>query len=96
MKAKKITGEHCAFCGNDSLPLVKTKCCERFICCDTDYLSFRGGGRCQFQHENYSICHFHYNEKHQEQWQECKECRDFFGSQKFDIQSKYSINTPKY
>lgn len=39
LKAKIIPGEHCRFCGNDSVPLVKTKCCNQWICCDTSYIS---------------------------------------------------------
>ena len=96
MKAKKIPGEHCCFCGDNSLPLVKTKCCERWSCCDTKFLSFRGAGRCEFEHENESICHFHYNEKHLGQWQECKECIDFIGKKQFEIEAKYRTNTPRY
>lgn len=64
MEAKIVPGEHCRFCGEKSLPLVKTRCCEQWICCDTDFLSIHGGGYCQFEHENYSMCHFHYNEGH--------------------------------
>lgn len=84
MKAKKIKGEHCRFCGDDSVPLVKTKCCDQWICCDTSYVSFRGGGFCQDEHERYSACYFHYNEGHQEKlgetknWENCKECNAFF------------------
>ena len=96
MKAKPIPGEHCRFCGDDSAPLVKTRCCDRWICCDTSYLSIRGGGHCQFQHEQYSICHFHYNEGHSGAWQECSECRDFFGEQEFERLSMDPMNTPRY
>jgi hypothetical protein len=44
MKAKRIPGEHCRFCGDKSSPLVKTRCCEQWICCDTAFVSIRGGG----------------------------------------------------
>jgi hypothetical protein len=60
MKAKRIYGEHCRFCGDKSSPLVKTRCCEQWICCDTAFFSIRGGGYCQFEHEHFSMCHFHY------------------------------------
>ena len=58
MEAKPIAGEHCRFCGRERVPLVKTRCCEQWICCDTAFMSFRGGGYCQFEHENESACHF--------------------------------------
>jgi hypothetical protein len=77
-KAKKNPGEHCRFCGESSVPLVKTRCCEQWICCDTSFISIRGGGYCQFEHEHYSMCHFHYNERHKGQWQECEECKIFW------------------
>ena len=83
MEAKPIPGEHCRFCGDESVPLVKTRCCEQWSCCDTDYISIRGGGYCQFEHENYSACHFHYNENHQGSWRECEECRNFFGEKQY-------------
>ena len=61
MEAKAIAGEHCRFCGRERGPLVKTRCCEQWICCDTAFVSFRGGRYCQFEHENESACYFHYN-----------------------------------
>ena len=35
MEAKPIAGEHCRFCGDAKAPLVKTPCCDQWICCDT-------------------------------------------------------------
>lgn len=96
MEAKPIPGEHCHFCGDDRAPLVITPCCGELICCDTAYMSYRGGGRCQFEHENESICHFHYNDKHQGEWHDCAECSDLFGDAEFEWMSKAKINTPHY
>jgi hypothetical protein len=96
MEAKPIPGEHCHFCGDDASPLVKMPCCEQWICCDTAYLSYRGGGYCQFEHENSSICHFHYNEKHQGRWQECDECCRLFGEEEFKSAFDDPMNTPRY
>ncbi len=84
MEAKPIPGEHCRFCGEKFVALVKTQCCNQWICCDTAFLSIRGGGYCQFEHENYSACHFHYSENHQGIWQECEECRDFFEDEQYN------------
>jgi hypothetical protein len=83
MKAVIVSGEHCYFCGREHLPLVKMKCCERWSCCDTEFISLHGGGYCQFEHEHNSICHFHYNEKHLGKWQSCEECSEFFGKIQF-------------
>ena len=44
MEAKPRAGEQCRFCGDAKAPLVKTPCCHQWICCDTAFFSFRGGG----------------------------------------------------
>ncbi len=91
MEAKPIPGEYCHFCGEKSLLLVKTQCCNQWICCDTTFLSIHGGEYCQFEHESYSACYFHYNEKHQGIWQECKECRDFFDNEQYNEELKFKL-----
>ena len=91
MEAKIIPGEHCRFCGRESVPLVKTRCSEQWICCDTDYISIRGGGYCQFEHENYSACYFHYNENHQGSWQKCEECCIFFGEEQYRAELNFNL-----
>jgi len=96
MEAKIIPGEHCRFCGNDSVPLVKTRCCNQWICCDTSFVSYRGGGYCQFPHEHESVCHFHYNDGHSGAWQDCEECREFFGDKEFEYAFRDSNNVSKY
>ena len=44
MEAKPMAGEPCRFCGRERVPLVKTRCGEQWICCDTAFMSLRGGG----------------------------------------------------
>jgi hypothetical protein len=78
MEAKPIAGEHCRFCGDPSAPLVKTPCCQQWICCDTAFLSFRGGGRCQVEHERFSLCYSHYEDQHGGPWESCQKCREFW------------------
>jgi len=95
MEAKKVKGEHCRFCGDGSAALVKTECCDEWICCDTSYISFRGGGFCQDEHERYSICHFHYNEKHQGKCKDCEECHIFFKEEYGDMYPGMR-NEPKF
>ncbi len=75
-------------------PLVKTRCCQKWVCCDTAFLSYQGGGRCQFEHEHYSICHFHTNDGHKGKWFHCDECRDFFGEEQFKREAENPINAP--
>jgi hypothetical protein len=78
MEAKPIAGEHGRFCGDASAALVKTPCCQQWICCDTAFLSFRGDGRCQVEHERLSMCYSHYEDKHGGPWETCQQCRDFW------------------
>jgi len=54
MEAKPIAGEHCRFCGDASAPLVQTRV-SAVLCCDTAFVSFRGGGRCQVERERF-VC----------------------------------------
>ena len=79
MEAKPIAGEPCRFCGDAQAPLVKTPCCDQWICCDTAFLSFRGGGRCQVEHERFSMCYSHYEDKHGGPWESCQKCAVIFG-----------------
>jgi len=89
MKAKKLKDECCFICGDEDSPLVKTKCCHQWVCCDTSFLSFRGGGYCLFEHENYSVCHYHYNNNHEGKWEDCKECQEFFGKEAFESELNF-------
>src|SRR5437870_13152210 len=69
MEATPIAGEHCRFCGDAKAPLVTTTCCQQWICCDTAFLAFRGGGRCQVEHERFSLCYSHYEDRHGGPWE---------------------------
>lgn len=97
LEAKSIEGECCNFCGEVGLPMVKTKCCDKWICCDTNFISIKGGGFCEYEHETYSVCHFHFNESHTGKWKECEECRDFFENKEFEneLNFKYIQITKK-
>ncbi len=89
MQAKRIPGKVCQFCGDDDVPLVKTPCCEKWICCDTAFFSFRGGDYCQYEHERFSLCFFHHNEGHLGHWQDCDECRKDLGDQEYERSLKH-------
>ncbi len=97
MKAKKIKGQHCRFCGDKNVPLVKTRCCNEWICCDTKFVSIRGGGRCQYEHESESLCYFHYNEGHKgADWRECDECRKDLGDKDYEERLKQKWHLPRF
>ncbi|MEJ2445386.1 MAG: hypothetical protein P8Y42_18360 [Exilibacterium sp.] len=96
MKAKPIEGEHCRFCGDKSAPLVKTPCCNQWICCDTNFVSIDGGGYCQEEHERFTLCYSHYIDGHAGSWQDCKKCRRFWSPSEYKAYTTHPKNTPKY
>jgi hypothetical protein len=96
MAATPIAGDHCRFCGAASAPLVKTPCCQQWICCDTAFVSFRGGGRCQVEHERFSLCYSHYEDQHGGPWESCQQCRDFWSPRDDKIYAENPINWPRY
>lgn len=93
MTAKRIRDEHCRFCGSTTAPLVKTRCCEEWICCDKAYVSYQGGGYCQVEHERFSLCHSHYSDGHQGHWETCVECKRYWSPEDYKT---YSSHKPKY
>lgn len=96
MKAKRIPGEHCRFCGDTKTPLVLTPCCKNLICCDTAMLSFRGNGTCQYEHERFSLCHYHFVEEHTGTWQRCKSCKEDFEDDMDDYKDYYENSKPRF
>jgi hypothetical protein len=96
MEAKPIAGEHCRFCSDAKAPLVQTPCCQQWSCCDTAFMSFRGGGRCQVEHERFSLCYSHYQDQHGGPWESCQQCRDFWSPQDYKSYAENPINWPRY
>ncbi len=62
----------------------------------TSYVSYRGEGRCQYAHERFSVCHYHYVEKHPGRWQDCEECRRDLGVATFMMAFTDGTNVPRY
>jgi hypothetical protein len=96
MEATPIAGEHCRFCGDAKAPLVKTPWCQQWICCDTAFGSFRGGGRCQYAHERSTWCYSHSIEGHTGPWPTCQTCREFWTPQEYKTYAEHPLNVPKY
>ena len=59
MEATPSAGEHGRFCGEATAPVVHTPWCQQWRGCETAWVSFRGGGRCQVEHERLSLCSSH-------------------------------------
>ena len=96
MEAKPIAGEHCRFCGDATAPLVKTPCCDQWMCGDTAFVSLRGGGRCQVEHERFSLGYSHYEDKHGGPWESCQKCREFWSPRDDQRYAENPINWPSY
>ena len=96
MEAKPIAGEHCRFCGDAKAPLVQTPCCQQWICCDTAFVSFRGGGRCQVEHERFTLCYSHDIDGHSGPWQTCQPCQEFWTPEEYKTYAEHPINVPRY
>ncbi len=95
MKFKKIKNEHCRFCGDQDCYLVKTKCCNEWICFEPDIPNYRGGGRCEHYHEQYSLCKQHADDKHLGHFSECQACAIFWGKDHQRL-LKRVVNYPRF
>jgi len=86
LKIHKITTAQraCGLCGKTG-NLIKTECCDRWICDDEDqYVLFSyARNSCYRNHDRYTLCGFHYNEGHSGDWKNCPECRDSFETEMY-------------
>ncbi len=96
MEAKPRAGEPGRCCGDAQAPLVKTPCCAQWMCCATAFFSLRGGGRCQVEHERFSLCYSHYEDQHGGPWQSCQKCRAFWSPRDDQRYAENPINWPRY
>lgn len=82
--------ERCGLCGK-TRNLVKTGCCGNWICNDQHkYVLFSyARNSCARNHDRYTVCGFHYHEKHPGDWKDCSECRESF---KTEIYVWYGTN----
>ena len=87
LKAKK---PHCGLCGKAG-KVTMTDCCGNWICNDHEkYVLFSyARNSCSRNHDRYTLCGFHHNERHAGHWKECKECRASF---KTEISVWYGTN----
>ena len=96
MAAKPMAGEQGRFCGDASAPLVQTPCCQQWRGCDTAFVSFRGGGRGQVEHERLSLCYSHDEDQHGGPWESGQQCRDFWSPREDKTYAENPINWPRY
>jgi hypothetical protein len=74
----------CGLCGK-TRNLITTDCCGNLICNDEHkYVLFSyAQNSCCRNHDRYTLCAYHYHEKHPGHWKTCKECRNSFGTEDY-------------
>jgi len=81
VKRKKTVNPkpRCGLCGKTK-NLVKTDCCDNWICDDTHkYVLFSyARNSCFRNHDRYTLCSYHHHEGHVGNWQDCPKCKKSF------------------
>lgn len=82
MKTKTL--KKCGLCGK-SKKLIKTECCNKWICDDSDkYVMFSyDRNSCYRNHDRYSLCAYHFHENHKGDWKLCKKCPKQFDTEDY-------------
>jgi hypothetical protein len=84
--SKKLArkGAACGLCGKSDR-LVKTECCDQWICDDADeYVLFSyAHNSCWRNHQRYTLCGNHFAEEHEGDWLECAACEREFETEMY-------------
>ena len=66
----------CGLCGKTD-NLTKTPCCDNWISDDVEnYVMFSyDTNSCYRNHDRYTLCSYHHNERHYGKWLDCKKCK---------------------
>ena len=70
--------KQCGLCGSTKKKLIRTECCNNWICDDEDEYELFSYARnsCSRNHRKYTLCGLHHNnEGHSGTWQTCEECK---------------------
>ncbi|MDD5464297.1 MAG: hypothetical protein PHP62_04050 [Candidatus Moranbacteria bacterium] len=80
VKSEKSIKPRCGLCGKGGKNLVKTDCCDNWICNDEDkYVIFSyARNSCSRNHDRFTLCAYHKIEGHKGNWKTCKKCIDSF------------------
>lgn len=102
-KAEASKNSKCGLC-NKKKKLIKTPCCNNWICDDEDkYIIFSfARNSCYRNHDRFTLCSYHCHEEHLGNWKTCKKCKESFetemyvwyGTNEFNFEKL--INPPKY
>jgi hypothetical protein len=103
IKEKPVTGKKCFICGKKT-KLVKTECCDQWICNDSsNYVLFSyAHNSCYRNHDRYTLCSYHHHEQHKGDWKTCKKCKNdietemyvYYGTNDYNYEKLE--NPPKY
>ena len=95
--------KRCGLCGKTK-KLTRTECCGRWVCDDADqYVVFSyARNSCYRNHQMYTLCGFHFNERHEGDWTTCKLCKEqqspemyaYFGTNEYNFE--VLANPPPY
>jgi hypothetical protein len=83
-KQKRPAARRCGLCGKTG-KLTRTECCANWICDDgRKYVLFSyARNSCRRNHDRYTLCAFHHNERHAGDWKDCPKCRDSFETEMY-------------
>jgi hypothetical protein len=70
-----MDGYTCGLCGK-ARDLIKTQCCQKWICNDLKSFSDFARDSCFRNHHRFTLCSYHYSEGHQDKWQDCEFCQN--------------------
>ena len=92
-KTDSIQQPKCGLCGSSKKKLIKTECCNNWICDDSHtYMIFSyARNSCYRNHDRYTLCSYHHREEHEGRWQDCKACKD-----SFDVPNYTDMGTNDY
>jgi len=94
--ATPMAGAPWRFGGAAQAPFGKTPCWQQGRWCETAFVSLRGGGRCQGEHERLRLCSSHDEEQPGGPWESCQPCRAVWSPRDDKRYAEHPINWPRY
>lgn len=87
----------CGLCGSSRKKLMKTACCNNWICDDEDkYVLFSYARNCCARnHRRFTLCCAHYDERHKGEWKNCEKCKKMFDPEMYDWYGTNEYNFEK-
>lgn len=75
----------CGLCQKKRKQRQKTPCCDNWVCgSENEYVMFSySRDICVRNHDRYTICAFHYHNRHKGPWITCKKCRSSFDTEDY-------------